>query len=111
MGETVKQGKLALLFAGQGAQYPGMGRSLREVSPAAAAVFEAADAIRPGTSSQCFSGTPEELQITSNTQPCVFTVDLAAAQAPAGSWNTGPRSGRFLPGGAVCAYICGLFFL
>ncbi|MGM9974599.1 MAG: ACP S-malonyltransferase, partial [Clostridiaceae bacterium] len=30
---------------------------------------------------QCFSGTKEELNLTKNTQPCIFSVDLAAAKA------------------------------
>ena len=74
-------GKIAFLFAGQGAQYPGMGKSLTEISPKAASLFELADSIRPGTSRQCFEGDPAELTQTANTQPCVFTVDLAAAYA------------------------------
>lgn len=74
-------GKIAFLFAGQGAQYPGMGKSLTEISPKAAGLFELADSIRPGTSLQCFEGDPAELTQTTNTQPCVFTVDLAAAYA------------------------------
>ena len=74
-------GKIAFLFAGQGAQYPGMGQSLCKVSPAAAKVFELAETVRPGTKSQCFSGTKEELTQTANTQPCIFAVSLAAAQA------------------------------
>ena len=65
-------GKIAFVFAGQGAQYPGMGRSLCEASPAAKAVFAMADAVRPGTSRQCFEGTKEELTVTLNTQPCLF---------------------------------------
>lgn len=74
-------GKIAFVFSGQGAQYPGMGKSLTEISPAARAVFDLADALRPGTSGQCFQGTAEELSITGNTQPCVYAVDLAAARA------------------------------
>ena len=74
-------GKIAFLFAGQGAQYAGMGASLKECSPAAAKVFRMAETIRPGTEKQCFSGSEEELRETKNTQPCVFTVALAAAEA------------------------------
>lgn len=74
-------GKVAFVFSGQGAQYPGMGKELTEVSPAAKAIFDLADNIRPGTSQQCFSGTKEELTITSNTQPDMFAVEVAAANA------------------------------
>ncbi len=73
--------KIAFVFSGQGAQVPGMGKELYDASPAAKAVFDLADSIRPGTSQQCFEGTQEELNITINTQPCLFTCDLAAAKA------------------------------
>lgn len=73
--------KIAFVFSGQGAQYPGMGETLAQASPAAKAVFDLCDAIRPGTSQQCFSGTKEELTITSNTQPDMFAVEVAAAAA------------------------------
>lgn len=74
-------GKIAFVFSGQGAQYSGMGKAFYESSPAAKAVFDTADSIREGTSKQCFEGTMEELTQTVNTQPCVFTADLAAARA------------------------------
>ena len=73
--------KIAFVFSGQGAQYPGMGQSLRDASSAAKAVFDLCDSIRPGTSAQCFSGTKEELTVTSNTQPDMFAVEVAAAAA------------------------------
>lgn len=74
-------GKIAFVFAGQGGQYSGMGKSLMEISPAAEEIFDISDSIRPGTSEQCFNGSEEELKQTVNTQPCIYTVDLAAAEA------------------------------
>ena len=74
-------GRVAFVFPGQGAQYPGMGKELAEVFPAAAEVFRAVEALRPGTMQQCFSGTAEELQQTEVTQPCMVAVELAAAAA------------------------------
>ena len=74
-------GKVAFVFPGQGAQYPGMGKSLHDTSPAAASVFRLVDSIRPGTSDQCFFGSDEEMKETRITQPCIWAVEMAAAAA------------------------------
>ena len=74
-------GEVALLFAGQGAQYPGMGKDFYEQNPAAREVFTMLEQQRPGTMLQCFSGGKEELSLTLNTQPCLFAVDYAIARA------------------------------
>ena len=73
-------GGIAFLFSGQGDQYPGMGKQLFETYETAAKVFRMCDSIRPGTMEQCFSGTAEELKETKNTQPCLFAMELAAAE-------------------------------
>ena len=72
-------GKIAFVFAGQGDQFPGMGKELCERYEEAARVFTLCDRIRPGTSTQCFYGSEEDLKDTANTQPCLFAMELAAA--------------------------------
>lgn len=74
-------GKIALLFAGQGAQYPGMGKDFYDNSPLVQQIFEQLEQKRPGTMQQCFTRSKEELSVTVNTQPCLFAVDYAIAKA------------------------------
>ena len=73
--------KIALLFAGQGAQYVGMGRDLAEQFPVAADLFRQADEI-PGRklSEIAWNGPIEELTKTSNCQPALYVHSLAALE-------------------------------
>lgn len=71
--------KTAFLFPGQGSQFAGMGKSLAENFPEAAAIFEQADAALGFPISRlCFEGPDEELKLTENTQPAILAVSIAA---------------------------------
>lgn len=67
--------KIALLFAGQGAQYSGMGKDLYDHYPEAKMVFDMAG---EDIKNWCFEGTKEMLRQTEITQPCIYTVTMAA---------------------------------
>lgn len=70
--------KIAVVFSGQGSQYPGMGKSLYEANKESCAIFDSApEYIR----NLCFEGSAEELAQTSVTQPCVYTMTMAAYAA------------------------------
>ena len=70
--------KIALLFAGQGAQVVGMGKDLAEQFPTAADLFRRADEIlRRKLSDTAWNGPIEELTKTSNCQPALFVHGLA----------------------------------
>jgi [acyl-carrier-protein] S-malonyltransferase len=70
--------KTALLFSGQGAQTVGMGKDLAAEFPAAAALFEKADAILGYPLSRiAFEGPTEELTKTSVCQPALYVHGLA----------------------------------
>ena len=70
---------LAYVFPGQGSQNPGMGKNLAENFPVAARLFEELDdVLHLSISRLCFAGSAEELQLTENTQPALFSVSSAA---------------------------------
>ncbi|MDD4796252.1 MAG: ACP S-malonyltransferase [Eubacteriales bacterium] len=100
-------GKVAFLFAGQGAQFPGMGAAFYEQSPAARQVFDLCESIRPGTLRQCLEGGADELSQTANTQPCLFAVDLACACALAEAGVTPDGAAGFSLGEVPAAAFCG----
>lgn len=102
-------GRLAFVFPGQGAQAPGMGRSLYEGSPVARAVFDELEALRPGTLSLCFEGSAEALAETKNTQPCLFACELAAATALEQAGVLPDMVAGFSLGEVAAAHFAGLF--
>ncbi len=72
-------GKIAFLFAGQGAQAPGMGKELADNFECAAKTFdEASEAVGFDIKDMIFNGDKETLMITENTQPTIVTMSVAA---------------------------------
>ena len=73
--------KTALLFAGQGAQFVGMGQDLAEKFPSARQWFDRANAaVGYDLAGVCFHGPEAELTKTENAQPGIFLVSWVALE-------------------------------
>ncbi|MFH1269482.1 MAG: ACP S-malonyltransferase [Candidatus Omnitrophota bacterium] len=97
--------KVGFLFAGQGAQYVGMGKDLYESFPESKVVFDKADKVLGfALSNLCFEGPREELTKTYNCQPAILVTSIAAWEAfksvnslqlAAGSYAAGLSLGEY----------------
>lgn len=105
-------GKIAFVFAGQGAQYVGMGQDLYEKYDVCKEVFDkASESIGLDLKELCFNGPAEELNKTQNTQPAVVTMTLATLAALK-SHGIKPEVVAGLSLGEYCALVCsGVFDL
>lgn len=70
---------LALTFPGQGSQSIGMGKALADAHPEAKAVFDEVDeALGENLSKLIWEGSEDELKLTTNAQPALMAVSIAA---------------------------------
>ena len=92
--------RIAFVFPGQGSQSVGMGQTLAGSSPAAAAVFAAADAaLGEPISALAWNGPAERLDLTENAQPALVATSIAILEAaPRGG---SPPPGLELPGAGL----------
>lgn len=97
-------GKSALLFAGQGRQYVGMGKELYDNFEKARSAFDIADQVLNNNIKKiCFEGPKEELDQTINTQPAVFTFNMAVYNTLSSKLKPDFIGGHSL--GEVCAAV------
>lgn len=72
----------ALVFAGQGAQFVGMGKDLSEAFPEVKELYAKADEVLGRSiSSICFDGPEEVLTKSNNCQPAIFVTSMACLKA------------------------------
>jgi [acyl-carrier-protein] S-malonyltransferase len=92
--------KIALLFAGQGAQSVGMGKDLADQYPVAAEMCVRTDALlERGLTTLMWSGPADELTQTSNCQPALFLhglISLAILRELAGDFPIEAAAGLSL---------------
>jgi [acyl-carrier-protein] S-malonyltransferase len=85
---------IAFVFPGQGSQGVGMGAALAASSPAAAAVFAAADAaLGESISRLAWDGPAEMLNLTENAQPALLATSIAYLEALRERWTARAASG------------------
>jgi [acyl-carrier-protein] S-malonyltransferase len=98
----------AFLFPGQGSQAVGMGKALAPASPAAAAVFDTADAaLGEPISALAWDGPSELLDLTTNAQPALLATSIAYLAAMRERWadaGMDPPEPSFVAGHSMGQY-------
>ncbi|MFW6228696.1 MAG: ACP S-malonyltransferase [Alkalispirochaeta sp.] len=88
--------EIAVLFPGQGAQFPGMAKDLYDHSAAVRELFEvASDIAQKSMTELLFEGTEDDLKQTDNTQIAITLANLAARTVLAEYGITGTRAAGF----------------
>ena len=99
---------LAYVCPGQGSQTPGMGETLAQTSPAAAAVFAEADtALGEGISELAWAGPADRLDLTENAQPAILAASVAILAALHERWAAEgliPPTPSFIAGHSMGQY-------
>ncbi len=102
--------KTALVFAGQGAQFAGMGKSIVQAHPDCGKFFQQADDVLGFSLSKlCFEGPSDELQRSDNCQPAIFVMSVAcmcALRARTGEISYSGAAGLSL-GEWTALHVCG----
>ena len=96
---------IAFIFPGQGAQSPGMGKSLFDAFGSAREVFQEIDeALGEKLSRLIFEGPADELTLTANTQPALMAVSLAAMRALEKEFGVSVAKARYVAGHSLGEY-------
>lgn len=95
--------KLGFVFSGQGSQYVGMGKQLYDNYVVARETFEECeDVLGYKMTKLCFEGDLDKLTMTSNAQPAILTVSIAAYRALKEEVSLNPS---FLAGHSLGEYV------